>query len=302
MSQDVGVVDNIEEVATEPVMEEATDTLEESTVDVDIDELPIDEFNKTLSDMLEGGVDTELDEEAIDEPSDDNGQDKDLEGLYRSQIDDTDSSFDKPVYLKINGEVMEVSNINDLRNLAEQGAGAQRAFQQIAKDVKTIDFLRDNDISMEDLNAVIANRGVTPKYREEIPPATMQVNKLIEEIEHAPYRDEFISSVEQLPAEVTKEIGSNPALLHDLAKEFSEGYAQKIMPHIKKEMAIKGLPFIEAYKSVGLRLLDYEERKAGVDKDKVSSQPKPKQSVPTRVDVDKMSTEEFNRYIAKLRK
>ena len=288
MTPDMEVVDTVE-----PEME--TETVE------DIDDMSDEEFNETLAELTGTETDAEPSQEASEDSVDDNVQDVDLDGSYRAQMDDTDGTFDKPMYLKINGEVMEVSNINDIKNLAELGAGANKAFQKIAADTKTIDFMKDNGLSIDDLHNFIKDKGLEPQTRPEADVSGGDVTRLITQIEESPINDDFLAGIEMLPIEATNEIGANPDLLADLANEFESGYAQQIMPYVKKEMAIKNMSFVDAYKSVGLRKLQHERKVAKVDVGAVASQPRAKQNVSSKVDVDNMSTADFQKYIDKMR-
>ena len=282
-----------EDIPVEPEME--TETVE------DIDDMSDEEFNETLAELTGTETDAEPSQEASEDSVDDNVQDVDLDGSYRAQMDDTDGTFDKPMYLKINGEVMEVSNINDIKNLAELGAGANKAFQKIAADTKTIDFMKDNGLSIDDLHNFIKDKGLEPQTRPEADVSGGDVTRLITQIEESPINDDFLAGIEMLPIEATNEIGANPDLLADLANEFESGYAQQIMPYVKKEMAIKNMSFVDAYKSVGLRKMQHERKVAKVDVGAVASQPRAKQNVSSKVDVDNMSTADFQKYIDKMR-
>ncbi len=287
MNPDMEVVDTVE-----PEME---------TEIVDVDDMSDDEFQEALGELSGVEVEAEPVEEAPDESTDDNAQDVDLDSLYVAQMADSDGSLDKPMYLKINGEVVEVSNVNDIKNLAELGSGANKAFQNIAKDTKTIDFLSDNNISMDDLNKLVQGKGQEPMVRPEASAEQSQVDDLVHQIETSTIGDDFLAGVQMLPVEVAQELGRDPDLLADLANEYQGGFAQKVIPHVKQEMAVKQLSFIDAYMSVGKRLMAHEGKVSKVNVGAVASQPKSKQNVSSKVDVDSMSTAEFDKYISKMR-
>jgi len=307
MTQDtnIEVVEQVEPLQEEQVTETATVDEQEqkqvdTNVDVDIDDMSKDEFNDALA-QLSKSEPSESSQEASNDETNDNGQEVDLNVLYRTQMDDSDSVLDKPIYIKINGEVMEVNNVADIKNLAELGGGAKKAFQRISEDTKTIDYLQDNNISRDDLDALIRSRGVEPMVQEQASVEVQQVDQLIQQIETSPIGAEFLEGIQMLPSDVTQLIGSNPDLLADLANEYSQGYAQQVMPHVRQEMAIKQMSFVEAYKSVGLRMMSHEDKVSKVNVGAVASQPKSKQTVATRVDIDNMSASDFEKYIAKMR-
>jgi len=227
----------------------------------------------------------------------------DLDSLYKAQMDDTDGKLAKPMLIKVDGKVMEVSNINDVKNMMEKASGAKAAFQKIAGDVKTIDFLKDNNISQDDLDNLLSGRGQAPRVKTQEDVNSDRTANIIQNIESSAFADNFLADVSALPQDVALSIGSNPELLNELAFEYQEGYAQKVMPHVHREMTVKGISFEDAYQSVGKRLMAKEEN-TDTSKKVLGAMPNNRgnrsNGSMTAKDMDNMSDADFDAYYANL--
>ncbi len=283
MNQEVEVV-----AAVEPQNDVET---ERNTVD----ELSDEEFN----DMYNGSESDSVSDEAAPEVD----VVDDLDSLYKMQMDNVDGKLAEPILIKVDGKVMSVDSIADVKNMMEKSSGANKAFQKIAGDVKTIDFLKDNNISQEDLDSLLSGRGQAPIVKSQADVNNDRTASIIESIESSAFADDFLSGVSALPQDVARSIGSNPELLNELAFEYQEGYAQKVMPHVHREMTVKGLSFEDAYQSVGKRLMAKEET-ADASKKVLGAMPNNNSNRSsgsmTAEDIDNMDDAAFDAYYANL--
>jgi len=172
----------------------------------------------------------------------------DLDGLYAAQMDSNDAVLDKPVLMKLNGKVVEIDNVNDMKDLMERGLSATKKFQEMAEDRKTIEFLDNNGLTMEDLSQLIQSRGEKPIETSQNTQQDMQVQQVVDKISNSAYVEDFKSGVAFLPDNIKETIGNSPELLDGLYGDFESGLAQKVMPIVERTMAIKGLDFITAYR------------------------------------------------------
>ena len=170
----------------------------------------------------------------------------DLDGLYTSQMEDKESALDKPILIKLNGKVTEITNINDMKDLMERGLGSTKKYQEMAEDRKVIEFMNNNGISMETLNQLVTSDGSVP-IESNNSQQDMQVQQVVDKISNSAYVEEFKSGVSFLPDNVKDTIGNSPELLDGLYGDFESGLAQKVLPIVERTMAIKGLDFITAY-------------------------------------------------------
>jgi len=264
-----------------------------------ISEPEIETVDEATAESVDNMSESELDE-LFETPSesDENSQPEepetvDVESLYTAQMEDPDLKLDKPIYIKVNGKVIEVDSVNDLKNMAELGTGAQQKFKTISAHKDTLQFMEDNGISREDLDALVVARGQEPVT---VDTAAREVEEVATQILQSPIADDFKAGVAALPAEVKTQIGSDANLMSGLAIDFQSGLAQTILPHVHKEMVTKGMDFVEAYVSVGKRL---EASKSTTEKQKTMLKAKPSASAKVdnhTVDVWEMDDAEFDKY------
>ncbi len=222
------------EYAIEPEKEEFIDPGKEDNLNAESEDTP--------------GSKAEDETEKSDESAD-------LDSLYKQQMSSEDAKLDKPILVKVKGKVLEIDSVNDLKDLAERGLGATQSFQQIAQHRKTLRFMEDNGLSMEDLNYLVQSKGQTPI---ESNPIVDEVGTIANEILHSDYADDFKEGLNIIPENVRNVMSQDPALLKDLAGDYASGIAQKIMPEAERLMMVKGMDFFSAYAAAGQAVLGSE--------------------------------------------
>ncbi len=231
-------------------------------------------------------IDSEYDDSAEpdeDEPeagSDISGGEQSLDDLYKLQMEDGEAVIGKPILVKINGETTEIANVNDMKNLIEKGLGATKSFQQIAEHKKTLQFMEENNISMDDLNHIVGGTSTTDDLGqvEDNNVNIQEVENVANDILQSEYADDFKSGLEFVPSNIKEQLTNDPALLKDLAADYESGIAQKIIPQVEKLMAIKGLNFFQAYAMAGQSLdidgVGSQEPVKRVNKAKIQASPR----------------------------
>ncbi len=289
---------SIESEVTEPVEE-----LEVTNDDVsDMDDEKFAEHYEKVGEADNGDTDDGSDDDDLD-GDDDSKAEPDLDGEYVKQMETADAKLSEPILIKVDGSVMKIDSINDLKNMAEKAAGAAKAFQAIAADTKTIGFLKDNNISQDDLLNIINSKGVQPIIKDAPSESQVEIDSLITSIEQSDYADAFVGSIESLPQDAIDDIGNDPAILKVLSNEFTNGYGQQIMPHVKQEMIVKGVNFVTAYENVGRRLIE-QKKNVDTNKDVLNTISKTKgngsKASVTSDSVMGMSGDDFDKYYASL--
>ncbi len=250
MSDEVTVTESVDTTETELV--ESVDTEVNAR-----DEMDKAEFAEHYENLGEEGADTTEVDENSDEP-----EEIDLDELYRVQIDAKDTELDKPVLLKHDGNVMEVSNLDELRNLAERGFNATKKFQRLAEDRKA-------------LEAQLEELGQVPNV-EESNDVVNEVEDVADEILSSSYAETFIADMQSMPDEVRDQLSNDPQLLRELSIDYKSGLGSKIMPKVSRAMAVGNLSFRDAYVKVGREILQTQDKQEQ-DKPKVAmlkAQPK----------------------------
>ncbi len=265
-----------ESVDTEPEMEVA---------ETEVNDMSDSEFNKHFESVgVEDGDNTDDSDDTAD-VSVDNEPDDTLDGRYSTQIDDVDAKLEKPVLLKVDGEVIELTTINELRDMAERGTSVTKKFQKLADDRRA-------------LEAQIAEMGETPIVSEDAD-NNAEIDSVANEILDSDYADAFKADVGSLPREVSELLSNDVEVLNGLNIDYKSGLAQKIMPKVKREMIVKGTDFIETYVSIGKQL---RQSFANVESKKqlLNSEPKQNKYVSAPKDVNSMSSKEFDAYFDSL--
>jgi len=237
----------MENEVTETETESAIEATEE--VVTNIDDMGDDEFNEHFESVGSDESDTETADDEK-EATDTNTPDDDLNAKYSTQLNDADAKLDKPVLIKVDGEVMELTTINELRDMAERGTAVTKKFQKLAQDrkaleeqIKQLGVEPDVDVQDDDADTKSAD----------------ELDRVANVILASDYADDFKSSVSDLPKDAVDFIGSKPEILHGLSEDFKSGLAQKIMPQVKREMVVKDVDFITAYVGIGKRLQQSDE-------------------------------------------
>ena len=283
------MADNTEVISTEDVS-----PVEENNDVNTVDNMTDDEFNAHYdnSDVVEPNDD---ETEPSDEPTEQK-ETEDLQAMYDTQRSDPEAKLAQPVLIKINGNVHKVESVKELKALAEKGVSYTQKTQTLAKEKREAEFLRDNNITREDLNALIASRGQAPV---EVDVAAQEVDELAQGILSGSHADAFKETASMLPQDVQSEMTTNPQLLQGFYDDVSTGLAQKIMPKVERLMAVNGMSFMQAYVTAG-DLLQGQNKQVNDSATKLRSQPK---SNTTELesgspDVWAMDDSEFEKYYA----
>jgi len=279
------------EVVENQTVNEGTEAEAENVYESMTDE----EFNKSFeSDTKDSSTeDTDTTEETEGGSETESGSDEPTVDLYREQLSNKDAKLDKPVLIKVDGVVYEMTNINELRDLAEKGTNATRKYQRLAADRKRIEALEaelrqkygENIEQTED-----GSVGEAP-YDETVE----RIDEIAESILNSSYSDDFKNHIGQLPISEREMIGSDPAVLQGLAEDYESGIAQKIMTKVPRLIRVNGMSFLDAYKYAGSQITNKTDKKESVEK--LKSQPKrTNQKSGSPVNIEDMSDDEFERY------
>ncbi len=279
------MLDNTEVISTDDVsqVEENNDVVNT------IDEMSDDDFNN----HFEGGEEITDDDEPSEEPTE-QIETEDLQSLYDTQMSDPEAQLAQPVLIKINGNVHKVDSVKELKALAEKGVSYTQKTQTLADERREAEFLRDNNITRDDLDALIASRGQAPVVNDT---AAVEVEEIATTILSGQYSDDFKQVSTMLPDNIRSEMATDPQLLQGFYEDVEAGLAQKIMPQVERLMGVDGLTFQQAYVKAGQSL---EAKPTSKSADKLRSQPK---SNTTELesgspDVWAMDDEDFEKYYA----
>ena len=204
--------------------------------------------------------------------------------LYAKQLDgETDKQLDNPILLKYKGKVIDVSSAKELRDLAERGLGATSKYQEMAEQRKMLDGITPDDIAMlrrfKAGDETVLNELSTPRESN----AESEIDTVAQTILDSNYASEFKGLVGNLSAADKTIVSTDPKVLRGLQIDFENGTAQKLIPLVERYMAVKGLPFIEAYVTAGREMFSGDREKAG---EKLVSQPSATSSVTTTPEQD----------------
>ncbi len=229
------------------------------------------------------------DTDNIDEPEGevDDKVDITLDDKYSLQMDDTEAKRDKSVFIKVDGEVMEITSINDLKNMAERGSSVTKKFQKLADDRRV-------------LEEQIASLGAEPAVSND---ADAEIDDISTQILNSDYADDFKASFQYFPPEIQQQISTDPELLKAVRVDIESGLAQKILPSIKRDMAVNGTDFMTSYVNASNKIDAQKQHKQEVVQNKkqvLKAEPKQNKYVSSSVDVDSMSDKDFDAYFDNL--
>ena len=269
-------MDSVENVTpTEAPIETTPDTQVDSTEDVWSEDFDID-----------GNTQPEV-EDTPDEPVE-----LSMDDLYSQSLDDDKEM--EPVLVKYKGKVHEVKSKQEMRDLMERGIGSTAKFQEMAEDRKFLQYLEDNNVDKDKIDAFIASQGEQPVESDN---AESQVEEVAQQIVASPYADDFREVATSLPENIRAQMQSDPRLMQDFAGDVESGLAQKIMPKVSRLMDIQGLDFFTAYATAGQSLEQTTQRQTQ-SRDTLSSQPS--QNIRSKSDntsVWDMPLKDFNRFM-----
>ncbi len=223
----------------------------------------------------------------------------DWDAKYQEQrTEKADTKLPEPILVKYKGKILDIDTVGELRDLAERGISATQKLQEIAEERKALGGITNDDIEL--LNRL--KSGDTSVVEELAKPkddvvqneAIKAVDTIAGEILQSPYSDSFKSMVTILPQADKTRLSSDPQLLSALKKDFDDGVAQKLMPLLERNIAVKGMPFIEAYKQAGIDVFSGSQRRKTADK--LTSQPKATSSIKDepQEDIWSMDSDKFN--------
>jgi len=249
MEDNNNVVDN---VTVEP---QAEVTESETVVDPWSEDIGKDELNSLL-----GNEQTAT--ESADDNSDDNGADnseqnnEDLDTIYKQQLE-SDAKLDKPIFIKYKGKVVDVNDVNEIRDMMERAVAATYKLQEAAEIRKQYEGITPEDVELLKRfkagdTSVVQDLAVE---RPQVDTASEQVNSIASEILSAPYAEQFKGFVNVLPPADRQKLSSDPRILAGLKIDFDKGTAQKLMPLVERFVSINGMDFISAYIKAGKEVL-----------------------------------------------
>ncbi len=262
---------------TEPVEAvEITETPTEVETSDSVDDMTDEEFVEFEKEAFKstGSDDDEDDEESKTKTEVTESSPEELETRYKAQMDDKDAKLDQPVVVKVNGKIYEIDSVNELKNLAELGTSATSKYQAIAGHRKTIDFMQDNNLTVDDLQHLLGDRGVQPVMRTDADNAAMQVEDIATEILNGPNADNFTAAAEMLPQGVRDQMMTNPQMLKGFSEDVASGMAARVMPGVERLINVNGMDFMSAYAQEVQRLYGNQTQQ----KAPTETSPEPKQT------------------------
>ncbi len=277
----------MDETVTETVEAPETEVVESVDTEVNvIDEMDDAEFAEHFDKL--GDESKESDTTDVDEQSD---EPKDLETTYRENLG-TEAKLDKPIVVKVNGEIYEIDSLDEIRNMIERGTSVTSKFQKLSEDRKA-------------LEAQLEELGQIPNVEESNDVAD-EIDDIANGILASEYADTFTAQVSTLSNEVKQMLSEDPQLLRELSIDYKSGLGSKIMPQVSRLMVVGNLSFRDAYVKAGKSILDSEGRQeqAKPKTEMLKAQPKKTNS---RVSnelgakaIDAMSKSEFDKYFAEM--
>ena len=247
-----------------------------------------------------------------DPGSEDNGEEEidrqKLEELYRSQ---ESLSLEKPIVVKYKGKYIDISDAKELKDLAERGIMATQKAQELSEYKRMMDGLTPEDIELlkrarsgdEKAIEALVNKGPVAQNPEPV----RQAEEIAQEIINQPYADQFRQTMSLVPPEQKQAFVENPQLLAALKKDFDDGVAQRLMPIVERNIAVRGMDFFSAYRDA---VLTNQSRGSGAGQtmDKrameMSAMPHPGSSTnerPASKDVWDMDRDEFEKLMRRAR-
>ncbi len=237
-------------------------------------------------------TDTTVDEQSID-----------YNDLYDKQLKgETGKQLDTPILLNHKGKIIDISDSKELRSLAELGLSATAKFQDMAEQRKMLDGISPEDITMlrqlkSGDQSVIAELS-TQRESNEVTDNAAAIETTAQTVLDSNYATEFKSMLGSMNSTDSKMVSTDPRIFKGLQMDFEKGIAQKVMPLVERNMAVKGMSFMEAYTTAGKEMFSGDRQKVADD---LSSQPSANSSVTTtpKQDAWGMDTDSFNRLMAR---
>ncbi len=249
------------------------DVVEEQASPDTVWDMDDDTFNDALEST--GNVDEPVVEEEVVELS--------LGDRYDAQRDVVDGKLDQPILLKHNGEVIEIDNILELKNLAERGFNPTKKLEQLA-DTKAR------------LEAQYAEQGIDKSVSD--------VDVVADSILNSGYAGDFTDVVGVMPESVKSMVSGDANMLKSLAIDVESGLVDAAtMSAIDRTMSMRNMDFKQAYMTV----INERDAKPTEQDERVESSRKTLQSQPKNTQVSTssksawdMSDAEFEKQLANL--
>jgi hypothetical protein len=202
------------------------------------------------------------------EPKQEQPTDESLDNLYRQQLEKTDMKLDNPILVKYKGKVIDISDANELRDLAERGIGATVKLQEAAELRKQFEGITPDDLELlrkyKGGDESVLNELATP--RETVNETEAEIDAIATDILNSNYSTQFKGLVGTLAPKDRQLLQSDPRILGGLKIDFESGLAQKIMPMVERKMSVNGLDFLTAYTQAGKEVMDKgDTRKKSVE-------------------------------------
>ena len=206
-----------------------------------------------------------------------------LSDRYVAQRDTVDGKLDTPILLKHNGEVIEIDNILELKNLAERGFNPTKKLEQLA-DTKA------------KLEAQYAEQGIDKDVSD--------VDVVADSILNSGYANAFTDVVGVMPESVKKLVSGDANMLKSLAMDVESGLVDaKTMGAVDRAMSMRNMDFMQAYVAVISEREEVSSKQSKRVEDSrktLQSQPKNTQVSTGITNVDDMSDAQFEKELANL--
>jgi len=195
--------------------------------------------------------------------------------------------LDSPLVVKVKGEIYDLKDLDQIRDLVERGFMATQKTQELA------DMRRQMEMEK--------NPGLTPDDYIELE-AVNEVEQLSQEIisnGHGEMASEALSLMDQGDLE---KISRDPSMMRALIKDLDSGVLNAIMPSLKRSITIDGMSFQQAYVRAVTSAMEKQEQR-DVSQQRMAAEPRGGYSMDQKVtDPWDISTEEFNGLMSTRRK
>jgi len=279
--------DNNAEVAETEVVSDNSETNDTGDVDVwDMTDDQFDEINDGPAEPKESKSEPVEKDETIE---------MSMTDRYDAQQSDDKAILDKPILLKHKGEIIEVNNIHELKNVAERGFSVTKKLQQISE----IKDRLEKQLTEAGLQPDVDSSDVETNDNEN------EVNDIANRIMNSDYVEDFKSVAIHLPDEIQQEMHTNPRMLEALSVDVANGrVTADLMKQIDRAMLTQDINFQQAY----VKVIGSAEESKQAKKDTVNSNRNRLQNQPTSTQVVKKATkspmemtdEEFDAEFAKM--
>ena len=201
--------------------------------------------------------------------SDKDEQPKDAEEDKTTDVDNLEyvtsglGELDKPIVIKYKGNLYDIKDKDQMRDLMERGMGATKKLQELAEMRKELEKQKNPEISEQELDNL---------------DVTTEVEAISQKILESNYAEDFKGIVSKLPTDIVERMRKDPKMLEGLRIDTESGLAQKIMSKAQRYMDIDGIGFVEAYKRGGQELMS-KQKDVSSRKTKLVSEPRPSNNI-----------------------